>query len=464
MKYCPFCGTGLRADMTYCPQCGKRFCAGQQNPETDAPKWEEEVAPQTDELGAQESVVRSATPNAEVELLCDTVSTPIAASTKKSSKKVNIAILLIAILLVALVAVLAGIFIHFRGNKKVMDIQDAANSVLYLEIYDNHDNVTASASGFIINDGMTLVTNYHVIEHAYRIVAHTFGGNQSVEINDVVAYDNMTDLAILKCKENIGSTPLILGNSESVKQGNSIYVVGYPLGLVNTLSDGVVSSRYFDENNVDTIQITAPISSGSSGGPLFNEKGEVIGIVAAYYEDGQNMNIAIAVNELSPLLQSTSIIPLSDIYTTEPLEINEDEYLQATIDDLYNYPLAYDGENIKVEAWMSFYAHMEPVYSEHFYEIFLVDDKSAFLGDYSSLVLERTPSLFAILYESDWLQAKNVPYVVGRIYDSKLREEFGEREIRITCYGQFTYNPMEERRIDDPELYNLDIVAYQLGE
>lgn len=72
-----------------------------------------------------------------------------------------------------------------------------------------------------------------------------------------------------------------------------MYTASYPLGLAHTLSDGVVSSCYIDENDVDVIQITVAISSGSNGGALFNEDGEVIGVICASYVDGQNLNIAI---------------------------------------------------------------------------------------------------------------------------------------------------------------------------
>lgn len=413
---------------------------------------------------AREQAVQTMSPESLVDDTDTSVSTVV--SEKKKSKK-GILIIIIALTIVAVISVAIW---YWYSNKNAMDIQDAANSVLYLEMYDHHDNIIGTASGFIINDGETLVTNYHVIEHAYRILAQTPNGERAVEVNSVISYDNTADLAVLKCDQNSGVAPLILGDSESVRKGDSVYAVGYPLGIVNTLSDGVVSSRYFDENDVDTIQITAPISSGSSGGPLFNKKGEVVGVIAAYYVDGQNLNIAIAANTLSPLLQSTSITPLADIYSPPPLDIgmNEDEYLQVSIEDLYHYPSLYDGLNVEVEAWMSYYVHQTPTYSEYFYEIYLVNDKSAFVNDKSAfwgpntaLLLEKAPSLFAIGYESNWLE--NVPHVVGRIYDSNIQEELRKREIRVTCYGQFTYNPMEERFITDPSLYNLDVVAYELG-
>ena len=82
--------------------------------------------------------------------------------------------------------------------------------------------------------------------------------------------------------------------------------MGYPLGLANTMSNGIISSRYFDEYDVDVLQITAAISPGSSGGALFNENGFVIGVTSAYYDGGQNLNIAITSNTVQQLYSNRS--------------------------------------------------------------------------------------------------------------------------------------------------------------
>ena len=144
-----------------------------------------------------------------------------------------------------------------------------------MEIYDASDAYAGSGSGFLINDDFTLVTNYHVIKDAYSMIAMAADGEHTVEVDTVLEYDEAADLAILKCSEKIGVSPLVLANSDRVKQGDPVYAVGYPLGIANTLSDGIVSSRYVDENGVDLLQITAPISGGSSGGALLNETGQV---------------------------------------------------------------------------------------------------------------------------------------------------------------------------------------------
>jgi len=185
-------------------------------------------------------------------------------------------------------------------------LSTAADSVLYLETYDENGEVIASASGFLVNDNRTLVTNYHVIQDAYRVVAQTADGNESIEANTLLAYNETADLAVLRCDSAFDRTVLALDDSTLVKQGDTTYAIGYPLGLANTMSNGIISARYIDEYGVDMIQTTAAISEGNSGGPLLNEDGQVIGIICAYYVHGQNLNLAVASNTLRDLLNSAS--------------------------------------------------------------------------------------------------------------------------------------------------------------
>ena len=104
---------------------------------------------------------------------------------------------------------------------------------------------------------------------------------------------------------------LTLGNSDSVQVGDSIYVVGNPQGLEGTFSQGIVSSIR-EVGSDKLLQITAPISPGSSGGPVLNEKGEVIGVSVATFTGGQNLNFAIPSKYLSILLSKVG--PVTPIY------------------------------------------------------------------------------------------------------------------------------------------------------
>jgi hypothetical protein len=121
-----------------------------------------------------------------------------------------------------------------------------------------------------------------------------------------VAVDRHADLALLKV--NSSAPPLALGPNASPAIGDNVFVVGNPLGLEGTFSAGIISGiRRTEENSI--LQMTAPISPGSSGGPVMNASGAVIGIAVATFQDGQNLNLAVPVSYLSRLLASQSKIP-----------------------------------------------------------------------------------------------------------------------------------------------------------
>ncbi len=229
-----------------------------------------------------------------------TTAVGVARRKRRPTKKQMIALLssVLAIVLLLSVGLLSS-----DGN-----IQKNAERVMYLEMYDGRNKLIGSASGFFIVNGRTLVTNYHVIEDAHSITVHTADGRRSTKATTVLAYDKRADLAILRCDADLGVKPLGLADSDAAEQGDKIFAVGYPLGLSNTMSDGIISSRYYD-NGVDVLQITAAISHGSSGGAVFNERGAVIGVTSAYYDGGQNLNIAVASNTVRRIYENRSGAP-----------------------------------------------------------------------------------------------------------------------------------------------------------
>ena len=156
-------------------------------------------------------------------------------------------------------------------------------------------------SGFFVKPNL-IATNYHVIAGAASGTAKLVGKHTTYKIEGWTATDEDNDLALLKVSA-YGIKPLMLGNSNAVKIGETVYVAGNPKGLEGTFSDGIISSRR-DKYTKERFQMTAPISPGSSGGPVLNSKGEVIGVsVAAHRDlDAQNLNFAIPSNYLKTLL------------------------------------------------------------------------------------------------------------------------------------------------------------------
>ena len=170
-------------------------------------------------------------------------------------------------------------------------------------------------SGFIIDDE-TIVTNVHVIEGSNSAYVLLNGQEKKYLVSGYVAIDRANDLVILKVSGLYG-TSLTLGSDEFPEIGEKIYAVGNPKGLNGTFSEGIISGvRELSAKQV--LQITAPISPGSSGGPVLSSSGEVVGIAFASFSAGQNLNFAIPVKYLSNLKSKIGTITLLSTVKTLP--------------------------------------------------------------------------------------------------------------------------------------------------
>jgi len=179
--------------------------------------------------------------------------------------------------------------------------QKTLPSVVLLMMLDANSQPVSLGSGFFVRDDI-VATNLHVIGKAVKGYAKLVGQNTKYEINGIVGIDKSRDLVILSIK-GIKSSLLPIGDCKSQKVGDAVYVAGNPLGLEGTFSQGIISGiRQIGPDFL--FQITAPISPGSSGGPLLNEKGEVIGVAVATFKGGQNLNFAIPSSYLISLLSN----------------------------------------------------------------------------------------------------------------------------------------------------------------
>jgi len=150
-------------------------------------------------------------------------------------------------------------------------------------------------SGFVVSSDGLILTNSHVINMSETVTVKFIADNRVYSNVKVVKNDTIRDLALLKIDEVGNFTAVVLGDSDQVSVGERVVAIGNPEGLENTVSDGLISAIR-DKNGTKLIQISAPISSGSSGGALFNMNGEVIGITSASFGEGQNLNFAVAIN------------------------------------------------------------------------------------------------------------------------------------------------------------------------
>jgi serine protease Do len=162
---------------------------------------------------------------------------------------------------------------------------------------DEKGSPTKFGTGFFVSSDCLVVTNFHVINGACSITAINENGALFL-LQKIISQARNVDLAVLKFQAH--DVPfLILGKSIDKSEGQKVIVIGNPRGLTGTVSDGLISAFREDRS---MIQITAPISPGSSGSPLLDESGNVIGIATQVLKEGQNLNFAIAVEKISAAL------------------------------------------------------------------------------------------------------------------------------------------------------------------
>ena len=190
-------------------------------------------------------------------------------------------------------------------------VENALAATVSLEMQDRSGAVLSRGSGFFVRSNL-IATNYHVIEGAAQGTAKLVDRHKKYPIEGYTAVDKTNDLVLLEVT-GYGGNPLPLGDSNTVRIGETIYVTGNPIGLEGTVSDGIISSRS-DRHTKERLQMTVPISPGSSGGPVLNRKGQVIGVSVSDHRGlgVQNLNFLIPSNYLKTLLTQSGIVkPLS---------------------------------------------------------------------------------------------------------------------------------------------------------
>lgn len=167
-----------------------------------------------------------------------------------------------------------------------------------------------SGTGFALLEGH-VVTNYHVVEGAKSIMIQGVNDVFSQKLPaTVIASDKINDIAILKLNGNLSNTSLPFSVKTFTSDvGEDVWVLGYPLtstmGDEIKLTTGVISAKSGYEGDVAMYQISAPVQPGSSGGPVFDKKGNLIGIVCAHHRGAENVSYAIKASYLRNLVESS---------------------------------------------------------------------------------------------------------------------------------------------------------------
>ncbi|MBC7195516.1 MAG: trypsin-like peptidase domain-containing protein, partial [Caldisericia bacterium] len=225
--------------------------------------------------------------------------------------------------------------------------------IVSIENYDNKGNLKGRGTGFVATDNGKVITNFHVIENANYVIVK-FMDDRNYKINGLINYDINRDLAILKLPIDL-IEPIKIGDSDKIKVGDEIILISNPLGLNLTLTNGVISYVNRIINNQTFIQYTAPSSPGSSGGPLFNLNGEVIGVVNSkiVLEGVEGINFAIPINDVKLLLKEEKPIEFNKIFSQSysSWDLSDDKILEAI-----NLGKKYYNDTIKLIEMFSIYS------------------------------------------------------------------------------------------------------------
>lgn len=230
-------------------------------------------------------------PKEEVKPVVEEVKT----ETKQKKRRPSIITIAACLLLVLIVASVGIYFKFFR-----IDLEYLKDSVVMVEVYDKYGNELATGSGFCTYRPDYIVTNYHVIEGAYEIKLVT-DWDEEFNAKTVEIFNEAADIAILSIDGQL--EPIKIGNSDTCKIGQKVYAIGSPVGEKNTVSQGTISNL----DDVENIRTTVPISHGSSGGALLDNRGKLIGITYAGYDNAQNLNFAIPVTKLNSLYNAIAV-------------------------------------------------------------------------------------------------------------------------------------------------------------
>ena len=204
-------------------------------------------------------------------------------------------------------------------------------SAVAIETFDAKGNSVSRGSGFFIAVDR-VVTNRHVIERSSRVEIHLLDGKR-YPVRGVVSIDGEGDLALLQVELPPGMAKPLPIVSRVPQEGESIVVVGNPFGLEGSVSNGIVSAVREISGYGRIIQITAPISPGSSGSPVVNMFGQVIGVATLQAAEGQSLNFAVPAERILQL-------KVGDLQTFSSLAAETSKNKRSSAESYYSQGVA----------------------------------------------------------------------------------------------------------------------------
>jgi S1-C subfamily serine protease len=205
---------------------------------------------------------------------------------------------------------LTGCRLRQREKDVATVAKSAEGAVVSIVMLNRNGRPIDQGSGFVITTDGRILTNYHVISSGDSAIVKLPDG-AFFPVGGVLSFDRGRDIAVIKASGKNFHT-VVLGDSSRVEIGDEVIAIGNPLSLESTVSNGIVSGIRADREKGEAfLQVTTPISPGSSGGPLFNMDGQVVGITTMQLKGGQNLNFAIPINDAKGLLaaRTSKVLP-----------------------------------------------------------------------------------------------------------------------------------------------------------
>lgn len=181
------------------------------------------------------------------------------------------------------------------------ELAKIASSVVMLRVFDQRDQCFKTGSGVIISEKGYVLTNMHVVNGGRYYGIMLEEETDVFYTDELIKYHQDYDLAVLRMEKRRRPVPISKGGKGLVR-GQRVVAIGSPLGLFNSVSDGIISG-FRDMEKVSMIQFTAPVSHGSSGGALLDMYGELIGLITAGFDDGQNLNLAVGCQTIAQFVR-----------------------------------------------------------------------------------------------------------------------------------------------------------------
>lgn len=316
-----------------------------------------------------------------------------------------------------------------ENTKKVMTAEEiyavCSPAVFYIEGYDENKKYMCSGSGFFIDESGIAVTNYHVINGVSYALIRLSDTREIFKVDCVYDFDAGEDWAVIKV-DGDNFPYLSRADSSDIVGGASVYAIGCPLGLENTISEGIISnpSRVLDGETL--IQTTAAISHGSSGGALINKYGEVIGVTSSSLTNGDSLNFAVPISAIDGY-NKQKIMTLKEMTEIKPALSYV--VLDSWINDHVNVDLFGSGKN---DSYLYRYDDSNALYMS-----------TGELNGNPAILFQRiitTGSLDAIVeivlpYNQDYI------FTSMRIIDTKYNEDvfYGESNVKQGCFSNYAF-------------------------